>query len=193
LIGVPLNLLYDFGAFFLLYLRGVSTTKVLLFELAYDYIGVIAFFIGIVASTFASIDSCITALTTSFSYDFMQIDKQPAEKKKQLKNKVLLGVNVVMFIIVMAFWNSQGAIINTIFTIAGYTYGPLLGLYLVGLFTNIQLNEKWTPLACLMAPFITFVLNYYSINWLQFDFGFMNILVTALFTIISLYIIKKRK
>jgi len=159
----------------------------------FGQIGVIAFFIGIVASTFASIDSCITALTTSFSYDFMQIEKQPAEKKKQLKNKVLLGVNVVMFIIVMAFWNSQGAIINTIFTIAGYTYGPLLGLYLVGLFTNIQLNEKWTPLACLMAPFITFVLNYYSINWLQFDFGFMNILVTALFTIISLFIIKKRK
>ncbi len=159
----------------------------------FGQIGAIAFFIGIVASTFASIDSCIAALTTSFSYDFMDIENQAEEKKKQIKNKVLLGVNLVMFLIVMAFWNSQGAIINTIFTIAGYTYGPLLGLYLVGLFSNIQLKEKWTPIACVLAPMITWVLNYYAVAWLQFDFGFMNILITALITILFLVSIKKSK
>jgi Na+/proline symporter len=159
----------------------------------FGQIGVIAFFIGIVASTFASIDACITALTTSFSYDFMDIENQEESKKKTIKNKVLLGVNIVMFIIVMAFWNSQGAIINTIFTIAGYTYGPLLGLYLLGLFSKVQIRENWTPYACILAPVFTWLLNIYAVSCFQFDFGFMNILITALLTILLLLFIKKEK
>ncbi len=155
-------------------------------------IGTVAFFIGIVASTFASIDACITALTTSFSFDFMSIEHQSIEKKKQIKNKVLLGVNITMFIIVMAFWNSQGAIINTIFLIAGYTYGPLLGLYLTGLFTRIQLQEKWVPLVFIVAALCTYLLNYFAIQYWNFDFGFMNILMNALLTIIFLFLIKKK-
>ncbi len=153
-------------------------------------IGAIAFFIAVVASTFASIDSCITALTTAFCYDFMQIEQQAPAKRKQIKNRVLLGVNLVMFIIVMLFWNSQGAIINTIFTIAGYTYGPLLGLYLMGLFTNIQIKEKWVPMACIVAAAITWILNYWLLNYYNFDLGFMNILVNAALTMLFLYSIK---
>ena len=114
-------------------------------------IGAIAFLIGVIASTFASIDACITALTTAFSYDFLNIESQPHERKKKIKNAVLLGVNIVMFFIVLLFWNSQGAIINTIFKIAGYTYGPILGLYLTGLFSKITMKEKWVPLACIGA------------------------------------------
>jgi Na+/proline symporter len=155
-------------------------------------IGAIAFFIGVVASTFASIDACIAALTTAFSYDFMDIANQPAEDRKKIKNRVLLGVNIVMFFIVMAFWSSQGAIINTIFKIAGYTYGPILGLYLTGLFSNIQLKEKWVPLACVGAALITWFLNMFFINAFNFDFGFMNILVNALLTVLFLVLIKKK-
>jgi Na+/proline symporter len=155
-------------------------------------IGAIAFFIGVVASTFASIDACIAALTTAFSYDFMDIADQPAEDRRKIKNRVLLGVNIVMFFIVMAFWSSQGAIINTIFKIAGYTYGPILGLYLTGLFSNIQLKEKWVPLACVGAALITWFLNMFFINAFNFDFGFMNILVNALLTILFLVLIKKK-
>ncbi len=155
-------------------------------------IGAIAFFIGIVASTFASIDSCIAALTTAFCYDFMDISNRPHERKRKIKNTVLVGVNIVMFIIVMAFWKSQGAIINTIFKIAGYTYGPILGLYLTGLFSKIQIKGKWTPVACVGAAAGTLFLNWLFINTLKFDFGFMNILVNALLTIIFLVIIKKK-
>lgn len=153
-------------------------------------IGAIAFFIGVIASTFASIDSCITALTTAFCYDFMKIEQQPIAQRKQIKKRVLLGVNAVMFVIVMLFWNSQGAIINTIFTIAGYTYGPLLGLYLMGLFTSIQIKEKWVPFACIAAAFITWILNYWFLHSFNFDLGFMNILVNASLTILFLFSIK---
>lgn len=155
-------------------------------------IGAIAFLIGVIASTFASIDSCIAALTTAFSYDFMDIENRPQELKKKIKNSVLFGVNIIMFLIVMAFWNSKGAIINTIFKIAGYTYGPLLGLYLTGLFSKIKFREKWVPFACVSAAFITWVLNGFFINVFHFDFGFMNIFVNALLTILFLIIIREK-
>ena len=154
-------------------------------------IGAVAFLIGVTASTFASIDSCITALTTSFSYDFMKIENRPPEVKRKIKNRVLFGVNVVMFLIVLAFWNSQGAIINTIYKVAGYTYGPLLGLYLTGLFSGIRLREKRVPFVCVSASLLTWWLNWLFIRAFNFDFGFMSIFVNALLTILFLYIIKR--
>jgi Na+/proline symporter len=156
-------------------------------------IGAIAFLIGVIASTFASIDACITALTTAFSYDFMDIENQFHERRKKIKNYVLLAVNAVMFLIVMLFWNSQGAIINTIFKIAGYTYGPILGMYVAGLFSRINLIERWVPLACIAAALLTYALNDYCIRAFHFDFGFMNIFVNALLTVLFLIAIKKKK
>ena len=153
-------------------------------------IGVIAFFIGVVASTFASIDSCIAALTTSLSYDFFDFEKKSDASKKKLKNTVLIAVNLVMYLIVLSFWNSEGSIINSIFKVAGYTYGPLLGIFLIGLFTKIKFNEKFVPYMAITAPVLTFGLNY----WLEsqgFSLGFLNILINAIFTIILLWIIKK--
>lgn len=156
-------------------------------------IGAIAFLIGVIASTFASIDSCIAALTTAFSYDFMNIESHPAEARKKIKNRVLIGVNIVMFIIVMSFWGSKGAIINTIFKIAGYTYGPILGLYLTGLFSNIKFREKFVPVACVSAALLTWGLNVFFVKVFNFDFGFMNIFVNALLTILFLFIIRKQR
>jgi Na+/proline symporter len=156
-------------------------------------LGAIAFLIGVIASTFASIDSCIAALTTAFSYDFVDIEHQPQELRKKIKNRVLFGVNIVMFLIVMLFWNSKGAIINTIFKIAGYTYGPILGLYLTGLFSKIKFKEKWVPVACVSAALFTWLLNGFFITSFHFDFGFMNIFVNALLTILFLFVIRKSK
>ncbi len=156
-------------------------------------IGAMAFFIGVVASTFATIDSCITALTTAFSYDFMDFANRPHEERKRIKNRVLLAVNIVIFTIVMAFWNSQGAIIFTIFKIAGYTYGPILGLYMTGLFTKILLKERGVPIACVAAALLTYGLNEYSISAWHYDIGFMNIAVNGLLTMIFLLALKKKQ
>jgi Na+/proline symporter len=155
-------------------------------------IGAVAFLIGIVASTFASIDSCIAALTTAFSYDFMNIANKPSDVKKKIKTRVLIGVNIVMFLIVMAFWNSKGAIINTIFKTAGYTYGPILGLYMTGLFSKIKFREKWVPVACVSSAVLTWLLNGFFVRAFNFDFGFMNIFVNAILTVLFLIIIKKK-
>ena len=155
--------------------------------------GAIAFFIGVIASTFASIDACITALTTAFSYDFMRFEHRSTAAKLNIKKYTLLGVNAVMFLIVLIFWNSKGAIIVTIFKIAGYTYGPILGLYLTGLFSAVQLKEKWVPAACIAAALFTWVLNNYLMQAFNFDIGFMNILVNAVLTILFLLVIKKKR
>jgi hypothetical protein len=121
----------------------------------------------------------------------MNLENRPAEIKKKIKNRVLVGVNVVMFLIVLAFWNSQGAIINTIYKVAGYTYGPLLGLYLTGLFSGISLRERWVPAACLSAALLTWLLNGLFIRVFNFDFGFMSIFVNAALTVLFLYLIKR--
>jgi Na+/proline symporter len=155
--------------------------------------GVMAFFIGIVASTFVSLDSCIAALTTAFCYDFMDIESRSHDSKRKIKNRVLLVVNVIMFIIIMAFWNSQGAIINTIFKTAGYTYGPILGLYLTGLFSRIKFKENWVPLVCVSATILTWIGNEYFIRMFDFDLGFMNIGLNALLTFLFLYCIKSNE
>jgi hypothetical protein len=92
----------------------------------------------------------------------------------------------------MLFWTSQGAIIDTIFTIAGYTYGPLLGLFVLGMFSKIQLKEKWVPVATVSAAVATYFLNDYLKVVFNFDFGFLNIFINALLTILFLLIIKKK-
>jgi len=75
---------------------------------------------------------------------------------------------------------------------AGYTYGPILGLYLTGLFTRISMNEKCVPPVCLASPVLTYMLNEWSIHQFNFDLGFMNIFVNALLTILFLVIIKRK-
>jgi Na+/proline symporter len=155
--------------------------------------GAIAFLIAVIASTFASIDACITALTTAFSYDFLQFESIPHDRKNRVRYQVLFGVNLVLFAIVLAFWNSTGAIINTIFVIAGYTYGPLLGLFLLGLFSRIRLREKAVPVSCAIAAALTY--GVHEILWQrwQFDVGFLIIFINASLTILLLLMIRRRQ
>jgi Na+/proline symporter len=163
-------------------------------NLAINYLGVLAgisFLIGIIAASFSSIDSALTALTTSFIYDFLNISGKSSEEKKKIKNKVFFGFSLIVFLIIMAFSASRGDVISTIFKVAGYTYGPLLGLFLFGMFTDIKIKDKLVPVVCILAPVLTYILNYWLATAYQFDFGFINIAVNALITITGLLIIKK--
>ena len=151
----------------------------------------ISFILGITAASFSSVDSALTALTTSFTHDFLDIQHKNSKEKKQLKNRVLFGFSAVIFIIIMLFSGSKGDVISTIFKVAGYTYGPLLGLYLFGIFTKIKINDAAVPYICILMPIATYGLNYYFLTLFSFDLGFMNILVNGLLTILSLILVKK--
>ena len=152
----------------------------------------ISFILGITAASFSSIDSALTALTTSFTHDFLDIQHKSSKEKKRLKNYVLVGFSLVIFTIILLFSQSKGDVISTIFKVAGYTYGPLLGLYLFGIFTKIKINDAAVPYICILMPLLTYYLNYLFITQFSFDLGFMNILVNALLTIVSLIIVKDK-
>ncbi|WP_371736658.1 sodium:solute symporter [Cellulophaga sp. HaHaR_3_176] len=170
-------------------------TDTLFPDLALNHLGTLAgvfFLLGIIAASFSSVDSSLTALTTSFTYDFLDISKKPELERKKLKNRVLFGFSVLVFIIIMAFSNSKGDVISLVFKIAGYTYGPLLGLYMLGMFTKINVKDKLVPFVCLSAPIITYLLSAYLLKFYKFDFGFVNIAVNASITILGLLLIRKK-
>jgi len=170
-------------------------TDTLFPNLALNHLGVFAaifFLLGIIAASFSSVDSSLTALTTSFTYDFLDISEKSSAQRKSLKNKVLLGFSVIVFTIIMLFANSKGDVISLIFKVAGYTYGPLLGLFLLGMFTNVQLKDTWVPVVCLLAPFVTYALSEVLIAKFEFDFGFVNIAVNAGLTILGLLLLRKK-
>jgi len=163
--------------------------------LSLNHFGTIAsigFILGITAASFSSADSALTALTTSFTHDFLDIQHKNSKEKKKLKNYVLFGFSAVIFLIIMLFSESKGDVISTIFKVAGYTYGPLLGLYLLGIFTKIKVNDAAVPYICVIMPIVTYYLNYIFITKFSFDLGFMNILVNALLTILSLILVKNK-
>jgi len=164
-------------------------------QLSLNHFGTLAsvsFILGITAAAFSSVDSALTALTTSFTHDFLAIQNKNSKQKKRIKNNVLLGFSTLIFIIIMLFSESKGDIISTIFKVAGYTYGPLLGLYLLGIFTKIKIKDNAVPYICIAMPFVTYYLNNLFITKFSFDLGLMNILVNALLTIVCLIIVKKQ-
>ncbi len=173
--------------------RFINTDK--LFPiLSLNYFGLFAsvtFILGITAASFSSVDSALTALTTSFTYDFLDVEHKSGKEKTKIKNRVLFGFSLIIFLIIMLFSNSKGDVISTIFKVAGYTYGPLLGLFLLGIFTKVKIVDKATPITCIIAPLATYYLNYMLLASFNFDLGFMNIFVNAFLTILLLILTKK--
>ncbi|TXD47891.1 sodium:solute symporter [Polaribacter sp. IC073] len=155
-------------------------------------VAAVSFILGITAASFSSVDSSLTALTTSFTVDFLDVKNKNSKEKKRLKNYVLLGFSVIIFIIIMLFSESKGDVITTIFKVAGYTYGPLLGLYLLGIFTKINIKDAVVPYVCILMPLLTYYLNYIVKEKFSFDLGFMNILLNASLTILSLILTRNK-
>ena len=171
-------------------------TDTLFPDLALNHLGLItgvSFLLGIIAASFSSVDSALTALTTSFSYDFLDMSSKSGPERKKIKNRVLFGFSVIVFVIIMAFSGSRGDVISLIFNVAGYTYGPLLGLYLMGMFSQLTVKDRWVPLVCILAPVLTYASSIYLKNSFNFDFGFISIAVNAAFTMAGLWIIRTKK
>lgn len=162
-------------------------------NIALNYLGIVAgtsFLLGIIAASFSSVDSALTALTTSFTYDFLNISEKSSATKRKIKNISLIGFSAVLFLIIVGFSESRGDVVSLIFKIAGYTYGPLLGLYLFGMFTKISIRDRYVPYVCLLSPVITYVLSEYASKNFGFDFGFVSIAVNGLITFLGLLLIK---
>jgi Na+/proline symporter len=142
----------------------------------------IVFILGIIAASYASTDSALTALTTSFCIDILNIQKVAEEKKKQrLKTLSHLGFTALMLIVVILFAQfNNDALIKTIFKLASYTYGPLLGLYAFGLYSGRDTNDKLVPYFAVVSPLLGLLLNIYSQElFAGYKFGFEILIVNG--------------
>jgi len=146
------------------------------------------FVMGLIAASFASADSALTALTTSFCVDILDISTkaQPSQLKMRKYVHVLMAVGLVVVMIIYKLIDNP-IIINAVFKVAGYTYGPLLGLYAFGMLTKPKANDKWIPAICIVSPLICIIINNYSEQLFSgYKFGFEMLIINALLTFIGL-------
>lgn len=174
----------------------LATRDYLYPEIALNHLSIvpaIIFMMGLTAATFATTDSALTALTTSFCVDFLNFNKKenpndPALVRK--RNLVHLTFSVIMLLVILVFkLINDDSVVNAIFTAASYTYGPLLGLFIFGLFTKKAVNDKLVPYICVASPLILFFLNTYVISvYTNYVIGLDLIIHNALITVMLLWL-----
>lgn len=159
----------------------------------------IVFIIGLIAAGYSSADGTLTALTTTFCFDFLHFDKNDKiseEQKIRYRKYIHIGFALLYLLVIIMFRPFHNeSLIDKIFEIAGYTYGPLLGLYTFGLFVkNRKTTDKFVPFIAISSPIISYVLNLYSKNiFFGYQFGFEILIVNGLLTFIGLMLISKKE
>ena len=155
----------------------------------------IFFLLGLIAAAYSSADSALTSLTTSFSIDILEVEKRKNKREQEKIRKkihVLFSFILIATILIFKYVIADESVIAKIFTFAGYTYGPLLGLYAFGLFTKLKVIDKAVPFICILAPVLTFFTNYLTIQFFEFNFEFFVLVLNGLYTFIGLLLFKKK-
>jgi Na+/proline symporter len=168
--------------------------------IAFNYVSgtaSILFLLGLTASNYASADSALASLTTSFCIDFLNFESNDWTEKQKKRNRTLvhLGFSFLLFLIIVIFYiMNDDAVINKVFQFAGYTYGPLLGLFAFAIFTKRKFKVNiLVPIICCMAPFITYFIAEHSVQWFNgFTFGNLLVAVNGLITFLGLLIVSNK-
>ncbi len=155
----------------------------------------VTFFLGLIAAAYSSADSALTSLTTSFCVDFISIENKPLKEQKNIRKRVHVAISIVLFLVVLLInIMSDTNVIDGVLTVAGYTYGPLLGLFAFGIFTNITIQDHYVWIVCIFSVAFTYILGANSRNWFGgYVFGYELLFFNGLFTFIGLYFIKRKK
>ncbi len=154
----------------------------------------ILFILGLVAAAYSSADSALAALTTSACVDILDIEKRPKREQTKLRKRVHVLMSGVLVLTIMIFkWVNDESVISAVFRVAGYTYGPLLGLYAFGLFTKLKVRDKIVPIICLASPVLTYIINANSEAWLGgYKFGFELLVLNGAITFLGLLLISRK-
>ena len=157
----------------------------------------IIFIIALISALFPSADGAITALTSSFCIDILGMQRDAAgtvAAKKKTRQIVHVVFAAVFLLFVMIFkWANNPSMIGVILKVAGYTYGPLLGLFAFGILTKRQLNDKLVPVIAVLAPLICFFLDKYQADIFgKFQIGLELLIINGLLTFIGLLTISKK-
>ncbi len=188
------------GAFLLFYAQSKNITVALTDDLfptiAFNYLTPVAgivFLVGLISAAFPSADGALTSLTTCVSLDFLGLERREGmteKAKTKARYMVHIAIAIIFFICILIFRSlNDRAIIDKLFTIAGYTYGPLLGLYSFGLFTKRQVNDRITPFIAVLSPVVCYFLSMYSEELFNgYKFGFELLLLNGFLTFMGLWI-----
>ena len=165
--------------------------------LAMDYLGgmvMVTFTLGLIAAAYSSADSALTALTTSFCVDFLGFEsgKRSESDRERTRKGVQLGFALLLFGTILLFERiNDQSVISAIFKVAGYTYGPILGLFALGLFSRLEVSDSRVPWVCVAAPVLTYVADTNLGRWIDFEFGFLVLPLNGLLTIVGLWLIRR--
>ena len=165
----------------------------------------VVFVLGMVAAGYSSADGTLTALTTTFCYNFLGFEKVEKDTNSQfsifnsqfstltIRRLVHVAFALLYLLVIIAFrpFHNQ-SLIDTLFDIAGFTYGPLLGLYTFGLFTRRPVCDRWVPVIAILSPVVCYLLKIYMPLWTGYHFGFEILLLNGLLTFIGLLLIRKK-
>lgn len=167
-------------------------------RLAFQQLGPLVgifFLLGITASSYASADSALAGLTTSFCIDFLQFKNKDERTKQRQKFIVHLSFSLLFLIIIVVFKEiNQKSVIDAVLNVAGFTYGPLLGLFSFGLFTKRALRDKLVPVVCLLSPVLSYILSSNAPVWFSgYVIGIEILIFNGLFTFAGLFAISKKK
>ncbi|MDA0176064.1 sodium:solute symporter [Mesoflavibacter profundi] len=181
--------------------NGIDAHKDDLFPiLAKNHLGIgvfIFFLLGLIAAAYSSADSALTSLTTSFSIDILDIEKKHnAEKQVKIRKRIHVMISVLLILVIIAFKYiiKDESVISKLFVFAGYTYGPLLGLYAFGLFTKWHVKDKFIPIIAILSPILSYIISVNSLKWFGFEFGFFILILNGFLTFLGLlFIIKHQK
>jgi solute:Na+ symporter, SSS family len=166
--------------------------------IALNYLGsfaAILFILGISAAAFSSADSATTALTTTFCVDFLKLDHKTHSRNNHTRNLVHLGFSMLIFTVIMLFYKlNNESVVTAIFKAAGYTYGPILGVYLFSFFVSRIPNQKSILPICIASPLLTFLTTLLvSSIWQAYHFGFELIVINSLLTVLLLILFSKKQ
>lgn len=155
----------------------------------------IFFILGITASSYASADSALAGLTTSFCIDFLNFKNKNEQVKQQQKFYVHIGFSLLFLLIILIFKEvNNRAVIDAVLGIAGYTYGPLLGLFTFGLFTRYRVRDALVPVVCVLSPILSYALSRNAPTWFNgYVIGIEILIINGLITFAGLWLIAYKK
>ncbi|MFL1011323.1 sodium:solute symporter [Flavisericum labens] len=154
------------------------------------------FLLGLIAAAYSSADSALTSLTTSFCIDIIELDKKPKEIRKKIRKRTHVFISILLVIVIILFDAifKDVSVIWELFKAAGYTYGPLLGLFAFGIFTKQQLKDKYVWIIAIVAPILSYLINEYSVDLLNgYQIGFEILIINGLLTFLGLILIRRKQ
>ena len=154
----------------------------------------VLFVIGLISSTYSAAGSALTALTTSFTVDILEGTKRYGEARlTRIRRGVHVAMALGMALVILAFgYLADDSVINLVYKVASYTYGPILGMFVFGMFTRLRVRDRWMPLVAVAAPVLSGFLQWWVLEAWDYRIGFELLIYNALFTVIGMLLLVKR-